>query len=214
MYENVDPQHEWGRLHRSPAEKTLLRSRLVKFTGGRRCPVICRTGIGLGFNTAMDRAVCGGVVMFMLMVLTKGQRGGPVREPGLRRACFAGALAPRPDPEKLQPVFDFGVAVVAGERGLEAGEFTTLNLEDAAAAFAKEMMVVMRVLIVPGEFKSGLAVAQFDAAHQAHIFEQCDGAVDSGQICMRGGPAAGRFLALSRGGPVAPWLPGRAVGNG
>jgi hypothetical protein len=45
-------------------------------------------------------------------------------------------LTPRADPEKLQPVFDFGVAVVAGERGLEAGEFTTLNLEDAAAAFA------------------------------------------------------------------------------
>jgi hypothetical protein len=56
------------------------------------------------------------------------------------------------------------------------------------------MMVVMRVLIVPGEFKSGLSVAQFDAANQAHIFEQCDGAVDSGQVACAAAQRPGDFL--------------------
>jgi len=99
------------------------------------------------------------------------------------------ALAFRADAEELESVLDIGVAVVAGESGFDFGEDALIESDDAFAAPAPEVVVMMAARIVVGDLEAGDAVAEVDAADEAHALEERQGSIDGGRVA--GVPAEG-----------------------
>ena len=99
--------------------------------------------------------------------------GGSGRSrPSPRSPPPAGALAIRTDPEELEAVFYLDKAIAAGQCGLDFTEHAAVELDDAIALPAEQVVVLMTRGIIIGDFESGEAVSEVDAVDQAHLLDR------------------------------------------
>lgn len=130
-----------------------------------------------------------------------GGSGGSGRSlPGLRSRPPARVLTIRTDPEEFEAVFDLDEAIAAGQGGFDFAEHAAVELDDAIALAAEQVVVLMARGVIIGDFESRQAVSEVDAVDQAHLLEECHATVDGGQVARAGADGLGDFFGC-RGAP-------------
>ena len=113
------------------------------------------------------------------------KRMGGKSDPGsmASRLPFSRRLAVGADPEEFHSMRNLGEPVPAGQLILEFVQEAVVELDDAGAAGAHEVMVV-GIAFFGRQFEAGGSIAKIVAPHQAHAFQGVHVPVDGGEVAI------------------------------